>query len=261
MLAPARLAILSALICPTLFAQSSQHEIEARVLRKPLYLLGRWQGNNLHFDASGNLLGTQSKESFTLSGINVTKVILKPDRLILEAQRVGVQFQNYQARRVDLDHTDIHIEIDNASDFNPALTAIFADSLSDLVPSLPPYWQAFARAHLQSITQPTTGGTPVLLPSDVLSVGGNVTAPVLLHSAEPVFSEAARHLHYSAITLIHVILDEQGQIIDMQVLQAAGLGLDEQAMACILHYKFKPAMEDGHPVRVVINVNVNFRTT
>lgn len=188
-------------------------------------------------------------------------MILKPDRLILQAQRVGVELQKEKAKRVDLDHNDIHIEIDTAPEFNSALTAIFADSLPDLVPSLPPYWQAYARAHLLSTTQSATGGTPVAPQAGVSQVGGTVIAPVLVRSAEPVFSEAARQLHYSGKTLIRVILDEQGEIADMQVLLAAGLGLDEQAMACILSYKFKPAMENGHPVRVEINVDVNFQTS
>jgi len=85
-----------------------------------------------------------------------------------------------------------------------------------------------------------------------------VSAPKILRSADPGFSEAARQLHYGGKTLIDVILNEQGAVEKMQVLRALGLGLDEQAMGAVLGYQFEPAKEKGQPVRVDINVGMNF---
>jgi protein TonB len=37
------------------------------------------------------------------------------------------------------------------------------------------------------------------------------------------------------------------------------MGLDEKALEAVRQYKFKPAMENGKPVLVELNVEVNFQ--
>jgi hypothetical protein len=36
-------------------------------------------------------------------------------------------------------------------------------------------------------------------------------------------------------------------------------GLDTQALLAVASWRFKPAIKDGHPVAVIINVEVNFK--
>jgi protein TonB len=38
-----------------------------------------------------------------------------------------------------------------------------------------------------------------------------------------------------------------------------GLGLDEKAVDAVKQYKFKPATQDGKPVPVQVNLEVNFQ--
>ena len=38
-----------------------------------------------------------------------------------------------------------------------------------------------------------------------------------------------------------------------------GMGLDEKAIEAVRNWKFEPAMKDGKPVAVQINVEVSFR--
>jgi protein TonB len=38
-----------------------------------------------------------------------------------------------------------------------------------------------------------------------------------------------------------------------------GMGLDERALEAVREYKFKPAMENGKPVPVQLNIEVNFK--
>ncbi len=45
----------------------------------------------------------------------------------------------------------------------------------------------------------------------------------------------------------------------MRVLRGIGMGLDEKAIEAVRQYKFKPAMENGHAVRVEMNIEVNFQ--
>jgi protein TonB len=43
------------------------------------------------------------------------------------------------------------------------------------------------------------------------------------------------------------------------VLRGIGLGLDEKAREAVKQYRFKPALENGRPVLVELNVDVTFQ--
>jgi TonB family protein len=45
----------------------------------------------------------------------------------------------------------------------------------------------------------------------------------------------------------------------MKVVRPLGMGLDQKALDAVKQWKFEPAMKDGKPVAVQINVEVNFR--
>jgi protein TonB len=97
----------------------------------------------------------------------------------------------------------------------------------------------------------TGGGFPTI------GVGG-VSAPVVLFAPEPQFSEEARRKKVSGNVLVYLQVDVNGRPTHVRVVRGIGLGLDEQAIDAVSHYKFKPAMENGHPVAVEMNVNVDF---
>jgi TonB family protein len=82
---------------------------------------------------------------------------------------------------------------------------------------------------------------------------------VLLSSAEPQFSEQARAAKAGGTVLIGLIVDPRGNPQNVHVLQGVGMGLDENALKAVKQYKFKPAMKDGKPVAVMLNVRVEFK--
>ncbi len=89
-------------------------------------------------------------------------------------------------------------------------------------------------------------------------IGGGVSAPVILFQPEPEFSEEARKAKVAGNVLVYLQVDTNGHPAHVRVLRGIGLGLDEKAMEAVRQYKFKPAMENGHPVAVEMNVEVNF---
>ncbi|MGA2887583.1 MAG: energy transducer TonB [Terracidiphilus sp.] len=91
-------------------------------------------------------------------------------------------------------------------------------------------------------------------------IGGAVSAPVLVYSIDPEFSDEARRAKYQGVCLISIIVDAQGNPQNPHVVRALGMGLDEKAIEAVKKFKFKPAMKDGKtPVPVPITVEVNFR--
>jgi TonB family protein len=93
----------------------------------------------------------------------------------------------------------------------------------------------------------------------LMSVGGGVAAPVVIHSVEPEFTEDARKANFQGSVSIKLIVDTQGNPQDVQLLRHLGMGLDERAIEAVRQYRFKPAMYQGHPVSVQIVVDMDFR--
>ncbi len=260
MLTPVRLLpLLFALLPLALQAQSTQADLEARLLHKPLYLRNLWRGDNLHFDANGHLLGDQAHISFTLSGIELDKLIIKDGKLVLQGRRIGLEFHRDVPKRITLRHgamggpEEVKIEVDPSSDFTPALDLIFADSLVDLVPTLPFYWQPYAQTCILGKPEPATAKPPLVGTS-----ASNVTAPKVIRSVDPVFSDAARQLDYGGSTLVKVTIGDTGKITQASVVRPLGLGLDEQALAAVVQYQFEPARKGGQPISVEVRFEVNF---
>ena len=95
--------------------------------------------------------------------------------------------------------------------------------------------------------------------SSVFRVGGGVKPPSLLFKAEPEYSEEARAAKYSGTALLKVVVDIDGKAKDIEVVNALGLGLDEQAVLAIKLWRFKPGEKDGVPVPVQATIEVNFK--
>jgi protein TonB len=89
-------------------------------------------------------------------------------------------------------------------------------------------------------------------------IGGGVSAPILVYGFEPEFSEEARMAKFSGNVLVNLWVDEKGVPLHVHVIHAVGMGLDERAVAAVRQYRFKPAMENGKPVTVEMNVEVTF---
>jgi protein TonB len=97
-----------------------------------------------------------------------------------------------------------------------------------------------------------TGGGPK-------RIGGGVSAPQLIFSVEPEFSEEARKAKVAGNVLVNLWVDTNGLPSHVHVIRGVGMGLDEKAVEAVKQYKFKPAMENGKPVLVELNVEVNFQ--
>jgi TonB family protein len=93
----------------------------------------------------------------------------------------------------------------------------------------------------------------------VMSVGGGVAAPLVIHAVDPEFTDEARREKYTGAVAIQLIVDTNGNPQNIQVIRHLGMGLDEKAIEAVRQYKFKPAMYQGHPVAVRVVIDVNFR--
>ncbi len=93
---------------------------------------------------------------------------------------------------------------------------------------------------------------------DLRRVGGGVSEPVLQNHIEPEFSEEARRAKFPGVVTVDLIVDANGMPQNVHVAHGVGMGLDEKAVEAVKQYRFKPAMENGKPVAVEMNVVVSF---
>ncbi len=92
----------------------------------------------------------------------------------------------------------------------------------------------------------------------VYRVGGGVRPPTVLFRVEPNYTEEARKAHYEGTVLFSAIVRRNGRLEVLKVLRGLGLGLDENAVAALMQWKFNPGTRNGEPVDVALNVEVNF---
>jgi TonB family protein len=55
-----------------------------------------------------------------------------------------------------------------------------------------------------------------------------------------------------------VVVDSHGDPQNVHVVRALGMGLDEKALEAARKWKFKPAMLNGKPVPVRVNIEIRF---
>jgi periplasmic protein TonB len=90
-------------------------------------------------------------------------------------------------------------------------------------------------------------------------VGGGVSAPRPVFTPDPEYSEEARKAKYQGTCVLWLVVRPDGRTSDIKVARTLGLGLYEKAIEAVKQWKFEPAIKDGRPVAVRVNVEVTFR--
>jgi protein TonB len=155
------------------------------------------------------------------------------------------------------------IQVPMTIDVDPNIKMAKNDLLNLGVPNSPNVGTSLGNGHGTGLGSgngggigPGSGGN---MGGGVRRIGGGVSPPVVLFAPEPEFSEEARKAKVAGNVLVYLQVDATGHPTHIRVLKGIGLGLDEKAMEAVRQYKFKPAMENGKPVTVEMNVEVNFQ--
>jgi TonB family protein len=88
---------------------------------------------------------------------------------------------------------------------------------------------------------------------------GGVSAPRAIYKPDPEYSTEARQAKYQGTVVLSLIIGADGRPRGIHVARALGMGLDEKALEAVRQWRFEPAMKDGKPVAVSVDVEVAFR--
>jgi TonB family protein len=111
----------------------------------------------------------------------------------------------------------------------------------------------------QSMNSSAPSAQIATAPGQPTHIGGDVQRPILIHQAEPEYSQQAKAAKFSGTVRLSLVVEANGRPTHVRVVKGVGMGLDEKAVEAVRQYQFKPATLAGKPVPVDLYVDVNFQ--
>jgi protein TonB len=84
------------------------------------------------------------------------------------------------------------------------------------------------------------------------------TRPRVIAKPEPQYTEQARRDQITGTVVLRVVFSSSGQVTNIQAVQKLGGGLTEKAIAAARQIRFLPAMRNGQPVSMYMQLEYNF---
>lgn len=93
----------------------------------------------------------------------------------------------------------------------------------------------------------------------VYEPGNGTTMPIIVKEVKPQYTDAAQDRKIQGSVLLRAVVLENGHIGDsVEVLKSLDADLDQQAVAALKQWEFKPGTRDGKPVAVRISCELTF---
>ncbi len=137
-----------------------------------------------------------------------------------------------------------------------AIAKVFLQDSEHLSDFVPDYWKPFlVQREIDAGLRPKSDAIPM----PAVPKRSGITAPRVVHSPDPAYDPFAKSISFQGMSILWLVVDETGAPRDVRVATPLGLGLDDNAVEAVRKWKFKPAMRDGAPIAVLVQVQVNFR--
>jgi TonB family protein len=88
----------------------------------------------------------------------------------------------------------------------------------------------------------------------------SVQAPVPLREVRPSYTADDLRARTDGTVLLHGVVDEQGQVIDVRIVRSLSVGLDNESTKAFVQWRFQPALRLGTPVAVAITGEFQFHS-
>lgn len=102
---------------------------------------------------------------------------------------------------------------------------------------------------------------PVVNEGDLVELTPDVIKPVLVKKVEPEYPRVAMQKKIEGTVILQLLVNEDGQVSDVQVLRTAGGsgGLNEAAVSAVRQWTFRPAVKAGKRVKVRVTYPIVFK--
>jgi TonB family protein len=92
----------------------------------------------------------------------------------------------------------------------------------------------------------------------VYEPGGDVKSPKLVHYVEPAFSSSSKEAFVEGTVKISTVVTTEGKPTECRVVKGLNADEDHNAMEAVMQWRFLPGTKKGKPVKVRVNVEVDF---
>jgi TonB family protein len=182
------------------------------------------------------------RATVTLDGNLKDIAVVSGDPILAAAALAAVQQWRYQPSKINGEPVEAQHDITVTFKRDESTAQIGPDDLSPDVP-----------------LEPSADIQERILAGEIPYGGGRAVHPTATYSPDPEYSEPARKAKYQGTCVLGLVVDADGRPISVWITQPVGVGLDEKAIEAVQKWKFQPAVKDGEPVPVFVNVEVMFR--
>jgi len=134
-----------------------------------------------------------------------------------------------------------------------ALDRVFANEIDErLIASMPAFWKLYYQAKAKNVDY--RPADPAVLRQNMVDKKAR-----LITVFEPESNEYAQAHAVAGVAQYHAVIGADGKPGEIVVSRPIGFGLDENAVTAIRHATFEPAIKDGQPVPVMLDLVVQFR--
>jgi TonB family protein len=89
--------------------------------------------------------------------------------------------------------------------------------------------------------------------------GREVTQKVrILEKKEPTYTESAREFSVEGTVVLRAVFSKSGEVTNLQIVRKLPHGLTQRAIEAARAIRFEPAIKDGHPVSMWMELQYNF---
>ena len=237
-------------------------------------------GSLLRYDANGRLLeGGQSGPWTVFDQYEFGKANLHNRTLRISGERLAILFPHHDLTRKYYGFGEAMIEVDfpqppDAAAVANAVNQVFLSKGMTLADAVPSCWRPLltgevtpkplVKKHKQA--KNSSGSASALVDADlgeeirpgVYRVGKDVKPPKTTSAPEPLYDPIARAARMEGTMVLQAVVDERGEARDIAIVTPLAFGLDDRACEAVAAWKFAPATKNGVPVKVAVNVEVNF---
>ena len=93
---------------------------------------------------------------------------------------------------------------------------------------------------------------------EIYRPGNGVSLPTVVTQVRPEYTSQAKDARIEGIVGLSAVVLASGAVGEVAVTRSLDSGLDDQAVAAMKQWTFKPGIKDGKPVAVRIDIQMNF---
>ena len=100
---------------------------------------------------------------------------------------------------------------------------------------------------------------PALIPPSAILTGTSSLRPKITYREKAKYTEEARDNYTHGTVVLNVVFRSNGSISDIRVVKGLPYGLTEKSIEAAVKIRFEPAVKDGQPVNVRMNLEFSFQ--